>query len=122
MTHSAASKHSQIDSVEDDSVAVRAIDLPELNDEPVASGRNPSVGIVSDVRIELDIRLGAAVMSIDRLMSLERGSVIELDKQLGDSVDVLLNDRLVGRGEIVAVGDHFGIRMTELSHGVSGSL
>lgn len=122
MTPSAASKLSRTAPVEDDSVAVHAIDLPELDDEPVGSGRNGSLGIVSNVEIELDVRLGAAVMSIGRLMSLERGSVIELDRQLGESVDVLLNDRLVGRGEIVAVGEHFGIRMTELSHGISGSV
>ncbi len=53
-------------------------------------------------------------MRLSDVLELGRGSVVELDRSAGDPVDVLVNDRLVARGEIVAVEDRFGVRITEV--------
>jgi flagellar motor switch protein FliN len=81
-----------------------------------AATRVRTLDIVGEVKVTLDIRLGSAVIPIGELMSLGEGAVIELDRHLGEPVDVLLNSHTIGRAEIVAVGDHFGIRMTEIPH------
>ncbi|SAL10606.1 flagellar motor switch protein FliN [Caballeronia telluris] len=105
---------------EDDVVAVHAVELPQFDETfyTTHGSTKPtrSLDIVGDVKVTLDIRLGSTVMSIADLMALAPGSVVELDRHLGDSVDVLLNERLIGNGEIVAVGEYFGVRMTEFSH------
>ncbi|KGB98884.1 flagellar motor switch protein FliN [Burkholderia cepacia] len=77
----------------------------------------PGFELVSDVKVTLDIRLGSAELTIKDLMALQTGSVIELDRHLGDSVDVKLNGRNIAHAEIVAVGEQFGIRITEILAG-----
>jgi flagellar motor switch protein FliN len=107
----------------DDSIVVNAMELPRQDENAESPPSNPLISrpmdIVGDVMVALDIRLGKAVMSIDKLMSLAAGSIVELDRHLEERVDVLLNGRLIGKAEIVAVGDHFGIRMAELANGVT---
>ncbi len=67
-----------------------------------------------DVPLNVRIRLGEAEMTIEEVVSLRDGSVVELDRAPGDSVDILVNDRVVARGEIVVVDDRFTVRVTEL--------
>ncbi len=58
--------------------------------------------------------LGRTSMSVDTVLKLGRGAVIELNRKVGEPVDVYLNDRLVARGEVVVVDDKLGITMTEI--------
>lgn len=67
-----------------------------------------------DVPLNVRIRLGEAEMTIEEIVSLRDGSVVELDRAPGDPVDILVNDRVVARGEIVVVDDRFTVRVTEL--------
>ncbi|MGF6415810.1 flagellar motor switch protein FliN [Paraburkholderia sp. MM5482-R1] len=95
---------------------VMRVDLPEQ--EPVFDDRNttrPQLALLEEVKVTVDIRLGSAEMSIKELLALQSGAVVELDRHLGDAVDVLLNDKRVARAEIVALGEQFGIRITEIS-------
>ncbi|HEX7598443.1 MAG TPA: flagellar motor switch protein FliN, partial [Polyangia bacterium] len=62
----------------------------------------------------LSVELGRARMSIQDLLNLSPGSVIELDKIAGEALDILINGRLVARGEAVVVNDKFGIRISEI--------
>ena len=64
--------------------------------------------------LELSVELGRTRMSIQELLSLGPGSVVELDKVAGEPLDILVNDRLVARGEAVVVNDKFGIRITDI--------
>jgi len=70
--------------------------------------------LLLDVPLDIAVELGRARMSIQDLLALGPGSVIELDKIAGEALDILVNDRLVARGEAVAVGDRYGVRIVEI--------
>jgi flagellar motor switch protein FliN len=67
-----------------------------------------------DIPVTISMVLGRTGQTLDELLSLGEQSLIELDKQVGDPVDILLNGRLFARGEVVTVGENFGVRVTEL--------
>ena len=71
--------------------------------------------LFGDVRVELEARLGKTELSVDALMALKAGSVVTLETGLADMVDLYVNNACVARGEIVAVGDQFGVRITHLA-------
>jgi len=67
-----------------------------------------------DVPLQVSVELGRTRMTIHDLLALGPGSVIELDKVAGEPLDILINDRLVARGEAVVVNDKFGVRITDI--------
>ena len=67
-----------------------------------------------DIPLEVSVELGRTKMLINDLLQLGQGSVIELDKLAGDPVEILVNQRLVARGEVVVVNEKFGIRLTDI--------
>jgi flagellar motor switch protein FliN/FliY len=67
-----------------------------------------------DVPLEVSVELGRTRMTIQDLLALAPGSVVELDKVAGEPLDILINDRLVARGEAVVVNDKFGVRITDI--------
>lgn len=82
----------------------------------------PSVGdsvgtnldLLMGVSLRVSVELGRSKMSIAEILKLGPGSVIELDKLAGEPVDVLINDRLIARGEVVVIEDRFGVRITDV--------
>lgn len=70
--------------------------------------------LLLDVPLDVTIELGRARMTIQDLLALSPGSVIELDKIAGEPLDIVVNDRLIARGEAVVVNDKFGIRITDI--------
>jgi len=76
-------------------------------------GRN-DISFLLDIPLELSVKLGRSRMLIKELLSLSQGSVIELDKLAGEPMDVLVNDKLVAKGEVVVVNEKFGIRLTDI--------
>jgi flagellar motor switch protein FliN/FliY len=70
--------------------------------------------LLLDVPLDLSVELGRSRMSIQDLLGLSPGSVVELDKVAGEPLDILVNDRLVARGEAVVVNDKFGVRITDI--------
>ena len=82
-----------------------------------AAASAPDVGMVMRIPVTLQAVLGEARMSIARLMKLGPGSVVPLNRKVGDPVDVVVNGRLVARGEVVLLdeeGERFGISLTEI--------
>lgn len=67
-----------------------------------------------DVELELSVILGSSRMLIRDLLKLGAGSVVELNKLAGESLDVVINDKVIARGEAVVVNEKFGIRLTEV--------
>jgi flagellar motor switch protein FliN/FliY len=67
-----------------------------------------------DVPLDLSVELGRSRMTIQDLLGLAPGAVVELDKVAGEPLDILVNNRLVARGEAVVVNDKFGIRITDI--------
>ncbi|MGQ5524415.1 FliM/FliN family flagellar motor switch protein [Chitinimonas sp. PSY-7] len=91
------------------------IELPELN-TPQAStaGIGASLQIIRNVKVKLTARLGGTELSVGELMDLKESAVLKLDRLLDDPIDLLLDGHVVARGQLVAVGDSFGVRVTEL--------
>ncbi len=73
-----------------------------------------SLGAIYDVHVQVSAVLGKTTMPINQLIKLGRGAILELDRKVGESVDVVVNNRLVARGEVVIVDERIGITMTEI--------
>lgn len=69
---------------------------------------------VSDIPVSISVVLGKTSMQVQQLLKLGRGAVVELDRKVGEPVDILVNNRLVARGEVVVVEDKIGVTMTEI--------
>lgn len=69
---------------------------------------------VFDVPVNISAVLGRSSMSVADLLQLTRGSVLELDRKVGEAIDIYVNNRLVARGEVVIVEDRLGVTMTEI--------
>lgn len=70
--------------------------------------------LLQDVGVKLTVEIGSTQMTLRELLALGDNSVIELDREANELLDVFVNGTLIGRGEVVTVGEKFGIRMTEL--------
>ncbi|MFP6888593.1 MAG: flagellar motor switch protein FliN, partial [Nitrospinota bacterium] len=73
-----------------------------------------NVDLIMDLPLEMVVELGRTKMLINDLLQIGQGSVIELNKQVGEALDILVNGKLVARGEVVVVKDKFGVRITEV--------
>jgi flagellar motor switch protein FliN/FliY len=82
---------------------------PEL-EEKAATDLAP----VFDVPVHISAVLGKANMSVAQLLKLTQGSVLELDRKVGEAIDIYVNNRLVARGEVVVVDERLGVTMTEI--------
>lgn len=88
--------------------------FPSLEPTEAAAVDPSSLGLLADVELELTVELGQARRNIRDILSMGAGSVMELDKHAGETVDILVNGRLVARGEVVVIGENYGVRITEL--------
>jgi flagellar motor switch protein FliN/FliY len=86
--------------------------LPEIaqDEEKTASDLAP----VFDVPVSISAVLGRASLSVAQLLQLGQGSVLELDRKVGEAIDIYVNNRLVARGEVVIVDERLGVTMTEI--------
>ncbi|MFZ6018031.1 MAG: flagellar motor switch protein FliN [Chloroflexota bacterium] len=73
-----------------------------------------SIDLFMDVMLKVTVELGRTRMTLQQVLDLQNGSVVELDRLAGDPVDVFVNDLLIARGEVVVVDDKFGVRITEV--------
>jgi flagellar motor switch protein FliN/FliY len=81
---------------------------------PVDTGIAANLRLLQDVDVKLTVEIGSTSLTLRELLALGESSVIELDRLSNELLDVLVNGTLIGRGEVVMVGDRFGVRMTEL--------
>ncbi len=88
----------------------------ETNESGVSAGANPveRLSAVYDIPVQVAAVLGRTTMPVNQLLKLGRGAVIELDRKVGEPVDIFVNNRLVARGEVMVVDDHLGVTMTEI--------
>jgi flagellar motor switch protein FliN/FliY len=84
------------------------------SDKPMAARGGDDLGAVYDIPVQLSAVLGKATMPVSQLLRLGRGAVVELDRKVGESIDILVNNRLVARGEVVILDDRLGVTMTEI--------
>lgn len=96
-----------------ESPPTRPADFPPL--EPRSSGGAPNnLDFILDIPLQLSARLGSTRMLVRDLLQLGQGSVIELDRLAGEPLEVLVNGKLVARGEAVVVNEKLGIRLTDV--------
>jgi len=72
------------------------------------------VTAIYEIPVQISAVLGRSTMQVSQLLKLGRGAVIELDRKVGEAIDIYVNNRLVARGEVVVVEDKLGITMTEI--------
>jgi flagellar motor switch protein FliN/FliY len=106
------------------------VDLPELSNaagaqpasllnsdnggEALAKHTAQDLEAVFDVPVTVSAILGKSAMEVSQLLKLGKGTVVELDRKVGEAIDIYVNDRLVARGEVVLVEDRLGVTMTEI--------
>ena len=82
--------------------------------KPKASKAHADMDFILDVPLEISVELGNTRMQINELLKLSQGSIIELTKNAGESLEILANRRLIARGEVVVANEKYGIRVTEI--------
>lgn len=87
---------------------------PGQIENPAPANGNLDLDFILDIPLSVTVEVGRTRMMIQELLQLGKGSVIELSKLLGEPFEVMVNDKLVARGEVVIVNDRFGIRLTDI--------
>ncbi|MBS4074751.1 flagellar motor switch protein FliN [Ameyamaea chiangmaiensis] len=94
--------------------------LDELGTEPAGTGAEAGRPVrdleaVYEIPVTVSAVLGKSTMQVSQLLKLGRGAVVELDRKIGEAIDIYVNNRLIARGEVVMVDDHrLGVTMTEI--------
>lgn len=89
--------------------AFSSFDTPSLND---AEAKN--LNMLLDIQLQVTVELGRTKQSIKDILELSQGSIVELDKLAGEPVDVLINNKLIAKGEVVVIDENFGVRVTDI--------
>ena len=89
---------------------------PEMGADLMGDGPRSARDLeaVYDIPVQVSAVLGKATMQVNQLLKLGRGAVVELDRKVGEAIDIYVNNRLVARGEVVVVEDRLGVTMTEI--------
>ena len=78
------------------------------------TGKDRNLDLILDIPLKVTVELGRTKMPVSELLNLTQGSVIELTKLAGETMEVLVNDKLIARGEAVVVNEKFGVRLTDI--------
>lgn len=88
-------------------------DLGRLVAQQINAANSP-IDLLKDVELNVKIELGRTKMFVEDVLKLSEGAVVELDKLAGDPVDILVNERLVARGEVLVLNDNFCVRINQI--------
>lgn len=94
-------------------VNISSVRFPPL-DEGIASGVGGNINLLLDVPMTLTVELGRTTQLVQDILGLGEGSIIELDKLAGEPVDLLVNGKLIAKGEVVVIDENFGVRVTDI--------
>ncbi len=86
----------------------------EGQDYEIGEAMASEVSAIYDIPVQISAVLGRSTMQVSQLLKLGRGAVVELDRKVGEAIDIYVNNRLVARGEVVVVEDKLGVTMTEI--------
>lgn len=88
-----------------------------VDDKQPSSGGKPNLDIIMGIPVDVQVVLGATQMPVATLMKLGRGAVVTLEKEIGEPVDIVVNGRVIARGEVIVLEDdpsRFGVSLTEI--------
>jgi flagellar motor switch protein FliN/FliY len=89
---------------------------------PTPGAPDPAaIDLLMDVPLQVTVELGRTRLSVREVLGLGTGSVVELDRFAGEPIDLLVNDRLIARGEVVVIDESFGVRVTEIVRSGQGA-
>lgn len=91
-----------------------AVRFDELGTGAVNEDGSQNLEFLLDIPLEVSVELGRTSMIINNMLQLTQGSVVELSKAAGEPVEIYVNKKLLGKGEVIVVNDRFGIRITEI--------
>ncbi len=100
-----------LDEIDSDEGAVERLDVEEF---AIGEAMADDVNAIYDIPVQISAVLGRSTMQVSQLLKLGRGAVVELDRKVGEAIDIYVNNRLVARGEVVVVEDKLGVTMTEI--------
>ena len=92
---------------------VRTQQLTEF-EQTIMSTTEVPIGMLLDLTLPISIELGRTAMTVQEILRLGRGSVIQLDRLAGEPIDIYVGDRRFAEGEVVVLGEHFGVRITRV--------
>lgn len=98
---------------EEPEIPVKEVEFPSISTTTQGLA-SPNVDLLLDVQMTVTVELGRTKKYVKDILEMGEGSIIELDKQAGEHVDVLVNGKLVARGEVVVIDENFGVRITEI--------
>lgn len=92
------------------------VDFEEMqaSDPAKVEERQKDIDAIYDIPVQISAVLGKSNMQVSQLLKLGRGAVVELDRKVGEAIDIYVNNRLVARGEVIVVEDRLGVTMTEI--------
>jgi flagellar motor switch protein FliN/FliY len=93
--------------------SVQSVQFPSLNPQS-STGEQGNIGLLMDVYMEMTVELGRTRRLIKDILGMGEGTIIELDKLAGEPVDILVNHKLIAKGEVVVIDENFGVRVTEI--------
>lgn len=100
----------------DDPVTVRPVEFTQFDSyTPTNTDTNKNLELLMDIKLELTVELGRCQLPVKKVLELTRGSIIELDKVAGESVELYANGKHVANGEVVVIEDNFGLRITSIT-------
>ena len=85
-----------------------------MNENETAVEKNYDFDLILDIPLEVRVELGRSKMLVNDLLQLGQGSIVELDKKVGELIDIYVSDKLLARGEVVVLEEKFGIRLTDI--------
>ena len=99
-----------------DPVTVRPVEFTQFDSyTPTNTDTNKNLELLMDIKLELTVELGRCQLPVKKVLELTRGSIIELDKVAGESVELYANGKHVANGEVVVIEDNFGLRITSIT-------
>jgi flagellar motor switch protein FliN/FliY len=109
----------EVDEHQSDAPKTPAPEFSDSSENPgaqagAAAESTTNMDFILDIPVEVTVELGRSKMLVNELLQLGQGSVIELSKLAGETLEILANQKLIARGEVVVVNDKYGVRLTEV--------
>src|SRR5690625_625623 len=93
---------------------VQTASFSDFQHIPLTKQNERNLEMLLDIQLKVAVELGKTQRTVKDILDLSQGSIVELDKLAGEPVDVLVNDKLIAKGEVVVIDENFGVRVTDI--------